>query len=392
MRALQIERSLLRFATARLTSLLLPGKAGAHGPLCCTTVDPPVPPVEDGSWHVLRPRLSGICGSDLATIEGAASRYFEPIVSFPFTPGHEVVADTTDGRRVVVVPVLSCITRGIDPVCASCAAGRINHCERIAFGHLSPGLQTGFCADTGGGWGEEMIAHASQLVEVPDDLSDEQAVMIEPTACAVHAAGFDTGGPAVIIGAGTVGLLTLAAIQARRQRTETAGAPLVVTARYPHQVAAARALGATRTVSGAELARTVRSLTSSMAIGDQLTGGVPTVFDCVGSSDSIAQALQIVAPGGEIVLVGMPASVDITMTSLWHREVSLRGCYAYQRADFDTAIDVVRAFDLGSFVTQTYPLGDYADAIEHAANAGRRGAIKIAFDVRGSRRPNDRKR
>ena len=73
-------------------------------------------------------------------------------------------------------------------MCRQCAARRTNLCERIAFGHLEPGLQTGFCADTGGGWCTWMVAHASQLVDVPDDLSDEAAVMVEPTACAVHAA------------------------------------------------------------------------------------------------------------------------------------------------------------------------------------------------------------
>ena len=93
-----------------------------------------------------RPRLAGICGRDLATIDGRSSRYFEPIVSFPFVPGHEVVGDLDDGTRVVLIPVLHCATRGIDPVCASCAAGGTNRCERIAFGHLEPGLQTGFCA------------------------------------------------------------------------------------------------------------------------------------------------------------------------------------------------------------------------------------------------------
>ena len=49
----------------------------------------------------VRPRLAGICGSDLATIDGHSSRYFEPIVSFPFTPGHEVVGELDDGSRVV---------------------------------------------------------------------------------------------------------------------------------------------------------------------------------------------------------------------------------------------------------------------------------------------------
>lgn len=389
MKALVVERSLAKFAAARITSWIAPGKGGGHGPLSCQTVDAPELPRTDGSWHVIRPRLSGICGSDLATVEGMASRYFEPIVSFPFTPGHEVVADTDDGRRVVVVPVLHCAIRGIDPPCAQCAAGLTNRCERVAFGHLSPGLQTGFCSDTGGGWGEQMAVHSTQLVEVPAELTDEQAVMVEPTACAVHAATLYDGSTTVIIGAGTLGLLTLAAITERRGSHRTLGSttgPVVVTARYPQQIAAARALGADRVVQGAELARTVRSMTASMAIGDQLTGGAPTVIDCVGSSDSLAQALQVVAPGGRVVMVGMPSNVSLDMTSLWHREVAVQGCYAYQRADFDTAIELSARLDLGRFVTETYPISAYAAAIEHASNAGRRGAVKIAFDLRGARR------
>ena len=91
-------------------------------------------------------------------------------------PGHEVVGDLDDGTRVVLVPILTCVVRGIDPVCNQCAAGHLNRCERIAFGHLEPGLQTGFCESTGGGWSLAFVAHESQLVRVPDNVSDEAAV------------------------------------------------------------------------------------------------------------------------------------------------------------------------------------------------------------------------
>ncbi|HQV57647.1 MAG TPA: zinc-binding dehydrogenase, partial [Ilumatobacteraceae bacterium] len=229
-------------------------------------------------------------------------------------------------------------------------------------------------------------------VEIPTTMPDEQAVMIEPAACAIHAAaqvavagmsaaGVNDAGTVAIIGAGTFGLLTVAALQARRQ-DEGLALNLVVAARYPQQVGAARMLGADRVMPGAELARSVRRMTASMAIGDQLTGGAETVIDCVGSSDSLAQALQIVAPGGTVLMVGMPNTVSLNLTALWHREVAIRGCYAYQRADFDRAIDLVERFDLGRFVTETYPIAQFAEAIDHAANAGRRGAIKIAFDLR----------
>lgn len=377
MKALEYTRSPARIAAAAITGAWRAGSGARSGPLRLRDLDPPTPPT--AAWEVVRPRLSGICGSDLSTIDGHASAYFEPIVSFPFVLGHEVVVDRPDGSRAVLVPVLHCAIRGIDPVCPSCAAGATNRCERIAFGHLEPGLQSGFCCDTGGGWSEEMVAHPAQLVAVPDELADEAAVLVEPTACAVHAAAAvdRDAGPIAIIGAGTLGLTTLAALGP--------GSGAIVAARYPHQQRLARELGADTVVAPGELAGAVRLRTSSMRYGNrQLTGGVATVVDCVGSEASLAQALEVVAPGGTILVVGMPAVTTLDLTGLWHREVRLQGAYAYTRADFDTAIDLVASAKLDRLLTATYPLSRYRDAIGHAAEAGRRGAIKIAFDLRES--------
>ena len=379
MSRLVFERKPVKFAAARLAGALAPGRGAAVGPLKLESSE--VLPLPGPDWVRLTPQLSGICGSDLAMIDGTASAYFDPLVSYPFTPGHEVVATTADGRRVVLIPVLHCAIRGIEPKCDMCMMERTNLCERVAFGHLEAGLQSGFCTDTGGGWSTGMVAHARQLVDVPDDLTDEAAVMIEPTACAVHAAEFYSGGEAVIIGAGTVGLLTLAAITAAD--LDRAG-PVIVAARYAEQRRLAKELGADIVCTPDEMPRWVRSQSSSMILGDQLSCGFDHVLDCVGSSDSLRQALRVVAPGGDVHLVGMPGNVSLELTSLWHREVALRGCYAYTRDDFMAAIDVVRRFDLGRLVSATYPLADYKDAIAHAASAGRRGAVKVAFDMRES--------
>ena len=382
MKALSFDRDLPRYAAARIAGSLIPGKGATTGPLALTDIDVPELPGPD--WVTVRPRLAGICGSDLATVDGKSSQYFEPIVSFPFVPGHEIVGDLDDGSRVVIIPVLSCVVRGIDPMCGPCVAGDTNHCERIAFGHLEPGLQTGFCTDTGGGWSTRLVAHSSQLVPVPDTLSDEAAVMVEPTACAVHAAAMvhrhDPSSIAVI-GAGTLGLLTVAALHASGM-----DASILATAKYPEQKRFATALGADRVVAPGELGRAVRSASASFLLGDrQLTGGVGVVVDCVGSPDSLAQALEVVAPGGTIVLVGMPGPVQVDLTPLWHRETALRGCYAYTRDDFATALDLVTTADLGRLVSATYPLSRHREAIEHAASAGRRGAVKVAFDLRGEK-------
>jgi threonine dehydrogenase-like Zn-dependent dehydrogenase len=384
-KALVFERKPAKFVAGAIAGRVVAGRGAKHGPLALRDVEPPALP--GPGWRRFRPRLAGICGSDLATIDAQSSRYFEPIVSFPFTMGHEVVGDLDDGSRAVLVPVLHCATRGIEPACASCRSGRINHCERIAFGHLEPGLQSGFCESTGGGWSLAMVAHESQLFPVDDDTSDEEAVLIEPAACAVHAARsvVADGGPIAVLGAGTLGLLTLAALR----HTCRVGVPIVMTAKHPEQKRFARELGADRVVDPGELARAVRSETASLVFGDHLTAGAPTVVDCVGSEDSLSDALRVVSPGGTVVVVGMPGHTQLDLTPLWHRETALRGCYAYTLADFDLARTLVRSLDLGRLVTETYPLDRYTEAIEHAAHAGARGAVKIAFDLRTEKQRDD---
>src|SRR3546814_18489787 len=131
--------------------------AGAKvGPLSRRDVDPADLP--GPGWVRGRPRLAGICGSDRATIDGTSSRWFEPIVSFPFTPGHEVVGELDVVFRLVVVPVLNCVDRGIDPPFAACPPGRLKHCDRVSFGQLALELQFGFCECVGGGWYHPMLS------------------------------------------------------------------------------------------------------------------------------------------------------------------------------------------------------------------------------------------
>ena len=132
----------------------------------------------------------------------------------------------------------------------------------------------------------------------------------------------------------------------------------------------------------------MRGLTGAFRLDDQnpasgqLTDGVDLVVDCVGSAASLTQALEVVAPGGQVLVVGMPGHTSLDLTGLWQRETALRGCYAYTNDDFDAALTLVAAADLGRLVSATYPLARYTQAIDHAANAGARGAVKVAFDLR----------
>ena len=264
----------------------------------------------------------------------------------------------------------------------------------VAFGHLRPGLQTGYCADTGGGWSEELVADEVQLHRVPAELTDNEAVMVEPTACAIHAAlagGIVPGERVAILGAGTVGLCTLAAI-----RQFALPSVVIAAAKHPVQRRFAAELGADIIVKPAELGRGVRRITGTLALSsdagaiERLAGGADVVYDCVGTASSISQALEVVRPGGRVVLVGMPGVLRVDLAPLWQREIALVGAYAYgteqlpsgPSSTFTLAIDLVHRANLGRLVSAQYPLDRYEEAVRHAANAGRRGSVKIVFDLR----------
>ena len=186
MKALLFQRKEARFAAAAAASRLRPGIGARIGPLTLTDVDEPTMP-GDG-WHRVKTRMSGICGSDLATIDGRSSRYFEHLVSFPFVMGHEVVGELDDGRRVIVEPVLGRAARGFDVEDGEAPADT-NDYAHLNTGQLEPGLQLGSCSSTGGAWAESFIAHDSMLHFIDDDLDDPAAVIVEPVAAGVDRPG-----------------------------------------------------------------------------------------------------------------------------------------------------------------------------------------------------------
>ncbi len=386
-KALEFTRNEVRYAAAALSSRLRPGSGAGTGPLHLVERDPFDLPAD--GWHRVTTLLSGICGSDLATVDGKSSRYFEPWVSFPFVPGHEVVGRLDDGSRVVIEPVLGHRARGFDEPFDGAAPGDGTDYRHLVGGDLEPGIQTGYCSSTGGGWSTEFVAHESQLHAVPEHLSDEAAVMIEPTAVGVHAAmksGVTTGDTVAIIGAGTMGLTALAAI-----RHFTNPATVIVAAKYPEQKSMARELGADLVVDPGGLQRAVRRASGSFMIGDDLSGGADVIIDAVGTAATVDAAIGTARPRGRVVLVGMPGKVSLDLTALWHRETELVGAYTYgteelpdgsRRRTFDMATELVDAADIGRLVTDRFDLDRYEAALEQAAQAGPRGSIKVCFDLR----------
>jgi len=394
-KALQIRRTPTRFGMARVVSAVSAAGAARVGPLEYRSVDEPARPGE--GWHRVHTRLAGICGSDLALVGGHASLYFENWVTFPFVPGHEVVGQLDDGTRVVLEPVLGHEARGFAPPFPGAAPGDGDDYAHLVGGTLDPGIQTGFCCATGGGWGPWFWAHESQLHRIDESMPDERAVLVEPFAAGIHAAllaaphvdaarAGSTAPIVAVLGAGTMGLAAVAGL-----RRHVPGARIVVGARYPRQRELARELGADVVVGGTELQRAVRREAGCHVIGGQLSSGAHVTIDAVGSASSIADCLAMTRPRGRVVLLGMPADVTLDLTGLWHRETELKGAYTYGTetlpdgtsvATFDLAMETVTAVRAERLLSATYRIDDHVDAIAHADAAGRRGAVKIAFDLR----------
>jgi threonine dehydrogenase-like Zn-dependent dehydrogenase len=262
----------------------------------------------------------------------------------------------------------------------------VGHCTNVTRGMIAPGIQTGFCRDTGGGWGESLVAHDVQLFPLPASLSDRTAVLVEPLACCFHAverAVVPDGATVLVLGVGSIGALTLVALRAIARP-----ARVVVVAKYAHQVRAAQELGADLVVNAGsgmreELARALGAELYRPEIGPpSVLGGADVAFDCVGSGRTIDDAMRFTRARGAVIVVGMPGVAEgIDWTAMWHKELTMRGSYTSHPAVFAKAIDLAAEMDgrLALLVGGVFGLEAWKDALGAALDTGRSGILKTAF-------------
>lgn len=387
------------YILTKLSGAISPGLfLGPHACTKLTHVDAPALPSD--RWVRIRTRLGGVCGSDLAIVSLSASPSTSPLSSFPFVLGHENVGDVVEvgagvrgvktGQRVVVNPLLACASRGIEPPCSACAAGMPSRCEHFTDGALAPGMMIGTTRGLGGSWGESFVAHESQVVPVPDGVSDEAALMTEPFACAVHAVRADlpaAGERALVIGAGTIGLVTVAALRALSPGTQ-----VTVVARHRFQEEAARKLGAQAVVRGSsydELARAGGTRLLQPILGPPIgVGGFDRTCVCVTGSSAVANAMRFTRAGGVVTLLGNVTSLPgLDWSPVWLKELTLRGSVTYGHHGgagpdaFREALDLIATgrAPLGALVTHTFPLSEVGKALAAASGKKGSGSIKVAL-------------
>ncbi|RKU31368.1 alcohol dehydrogenase [Candidatus Poribacteria bacterium] len=370
-------------------------------------IDIPEPQIPTQQWVKVKTRLSGICGSDLATITAKGSTYFSPFTSTPFILGHEIVGEITDigdevhgfsiGDRVVIEPALSCKVREINPPCPQCQNLRFSNCENITRGSISEGVQTGYCRDTGGGWSEYVLAHKEQIRRVPDNITDELAVILEPFACSLHGVlqvEFNNKEDICVIGGGTIGLLTVSALRMLGYKNR-----IIIAAKYPHQQKIAQDFGADVVIPPnrnrySAFCELTNAESYQPELGQQvLIGGVDITFDCIASSSTIDDALRYTRSGGDVILLGMPGiPKNIDWVSIWYKQLNVKGAYTYGIETYNG--ETIHTFDLGLRLLQNhgeqllpivgtpFSLRNYKQAIQTSLNTGKTNSIKTVFDVR----------
>jgi threonine dehydrogenase-like Zn-dependent dehydrogenase len=365
-------------------------------------VDLPDPPLPGPHWLRVKNHQCGICATDLTLLFVQA----DPQVSMAALPGlarfylgHEVVSEVIEtGSEVTTVQVgdrvimdtlhtgPTCSSQEITPPCQHCSAGNYARCENQSSGTGPTG--------TGGGWGDGYVAHESEVRGIPADLTDDQAILVEPASVALRGVlrkRPEAGERVLVIGCGIVGLLTVAIA-----RLAAPKASITAMARYAHQAEMARRLGADEVVTGedtyGEVARITGAHLYSGALGNKmLLGGYDVIYDVVGSGETIKNSLRWAKAGGTVVVLGIsPKVIKTDLSPIWHQEVTLAGSIVHgieewdgQRSHgYDLVIEWMRDGTLptAGLVTHRYPLADYKEAIATSTDKST-GAIKVVLQM-----------
>jgi len=374
-------------------------------------VDLPEPSLPAGDWARVAVTTGGICGSDLHLFAPSTgpSPALASMGSIPFVLGHETAGrvieagpdcDVAPGTRVAVDPCIPCAARAIDPPCANCARGWTSSCLHLDSRVVSVGRTLGYTRDLGGGWADQVVAHASMLHALPDAVTDRGASLYEPVSIACHGllrASPGDGDPVLVLGAGIIGLAALAACKGLFPAS-----PVTVLARHEHQAAAARACGADHVVrsspDGAHVEE-LAALAGARVVGFKrhrmLMGGFPFVVEAVGAPPTVTEALSAVAHRGTVLLLGAAGISEVDLTPVWYKEAALVGAIDHSvdagpapglaggpdRHSVDRALDVLAAGLLPEavVVTHEFPLEAYRQAIATAIDRAASGAVKVVF-------------
>jgi len=333
-----------------------------QGPWTMTVEDVPAPTAGPGQVQI-DVRKVGICGSDVHGFIGKTGRRIPPMIM-----GHEfggVVSGLGEGvtrfavgDEVIASPIQFC------GKCANCRRGLTNICtDRHVLG-----------VDIPGAYAAQIAVDESMVYAKPPGMDWRLAVMAEPLAVALHAVNltpFDLMDTVAIVGAGTIGLLTLMAAKLKGAGT------VIITDKSVHRLNLARKLGADMAidVDAQDPIAAVKAVTDGL--------GADAVIEAVGFAPTVRQALALTRTGGAVTWIGNSAQlIELNMQEVVTRELTVRGSYAFNTAEFDRSIQAITGgrIDVAPLIERVASL-DEGPQIIHDLAAGELDLVKVVLEV-----------
>jgi threonine dehydrogenase-like Zn-dependent dehydrogenase len=385
---------------------------GAHSPISLREIPDPRVPFPD--WVLIKTRLCGICGSDYKQVFIDFENIDSPLASFSTMPqvmGHEVVGRVAAlgpqvkslrvGQRVVLNPWLSCAPRGIEPVCEACQEGQFSLCLNFLRGRLAPGIHTGTCRDASGGFAPFLPAHESMAIPVPDEISDEQAVLADPFSVSLHSVLRHPpakGDTVVVYGCGTLGLCAVEILH------KLFDVEIYAITRFPHQARLAKQLGAKEALPWRptdDLIRKFKDIVGAREVLAPVEGapglpmlyggrGIRLIYNTVGTAESLEVSIRLAGPRSTVVLSGVDTPARFEWSPHYFKEVNLVGSNAFGVEEWGGKrqhamlhyFDLIRErrIDVTPILTHRFPLEEYREAFLYNHHQGEREAVKVLFE------------
>jgi len=292
---------------------------------------------------LVRVRACGICGSDVHGLDGRTGRRIPPLVMGHEAAGEVVesgtgVSDLRPGDRVTFDSTVYCGR------CFFCARGEVNLCDNREVLGVSPGPYRRH-----GAFAEYVSVPRRIIYRLPENLTYEQAALIEAVSVGVHAVNLTPvvlGDVAVVIGSGMIGLATLQAVR------HAGAARVIVVDPDEGRLAMARSMGATDTVNPktTDAVEAIRAMTDGR--------GAAVALECVGATEPIQTAIACVRKGGTVTLVGNVApEITLPLQSVVSRQIRVQGSCA-SNGEYPASIELMSsgAIQVGPLISAVAPL------------------------------------
>lgn len=328
----------------------------------------PDPTIEKETDVLLKIEYVGVCGSDVHYYE--TGRIGSQIVQYPYSVGHECTATVVkvgsavtglkEGDPVVIEPAVSCWQ------CDQCKAGRPHTCRHLKFLGCPGQIDGCLC--------EYCVMPAECCFPTNGQITLEQGVLCEPFAIGVYAvqqSKLQTGQTAAIFGVGPIGLSCLAAAQSE------GASKIFVTEKITERISVAKNAGA-QWVANPDMQDVAQEILSHQP------EGIDAAYECAGQQETIDQAIEVLKPGGKLMLIGIPREERVSFNPdlIRRKEISIINVRRQNHCT-QKAIDLIaqKKVNLDFMVTHRFNFGLSKEAFDLVSDY-KDGVVKALIKVR----------